>query len=330
VDTARFYDDLVRLPETLSSLAGAVEAGLPGLDALPAINRVLILAMGSSAYAAETVAREARAGGFMVTVELASATLLPPASPDLLVIAISATGGSVEVLSAARRYAGLGRLVAITNRADSPITELADVIVPLLAETEISSVSCRTFRHTFIVLAEVLMALGARLAHSPAAAARAGAGAVEVLFSSSSSWLEPVSHALKGSSGTFVLAPADRYSSAQQSSLMLREVPRWPAFGSETGDWSHVDVYLTKTLDYRALLFAGSAWDDQALAWMAERGSTVVSVGRDVPQAIFSLRYPGDDDRMTATLAESLVAELVAWEWYSADPAHSWSSRVIT
>ena len=103
-----------------------------------------------------------------------------------------------------------------------------------------------------------------------------------------------------------------------------------PAFGSETGDWSHVDVYLTKTLDYRALLFAGSAWDDQALDWMAQRGSTVVSVGRNVEQAAYSLRYPGDDERMTATLAESLVAELVAWDWYCADPDHSWSSRVIT
>lgn len=330
MDTARFYDDLVRLPETLASLATAVEAGLPGLDSLPETSRVLILAMGSSAYAAETIAREARAGGMVVSVELASATLLPEPSADLLVIAISATGGSVEVLAAAARYAGVGRLVAITNRENSPVAELADVVIPLAAAAEISGVSCRTFRHTFIVLAEVLAHLGAQLSHSPATVARAGAEAITALFESSPTWLEPISRALRGPSGTFVLAPADRLSSAQQSSLMLREVPRMPAFGSETGDWSHVDVYLTKTLDYRALLLSGSPWDDQALAWMAERGSTVVVIGRDLEQAVYSLRYPGDGDRMTATLSESLVAELVAWDWYSADPDHSWSSRVIT
>ncbi len=327
MDTARFHDDLVRIPEALTVLARAVEAGLPGIDALPEARSILILAMGSSAYAAETVAREARAGGLTVTVELASATLLPPPSPELLVIAISATGGSVEVLAAARNYAGTGRLVAITNRPDSPVTELADVVIPLLAGVEESSVACRTFRHTFIVLAEVLTRLGARFTHSPAEAARAAAHANEALFASSTTWLEPISQALKGPNGTFILAPADRLSSAQQSSLMLREVPRRPAFGSETGDWSHVDVYLTKTLDYRALLFAGSSWDAQALAWMAERASSVVSIGRDFTQAVYSLRYPGDDDRTTAALSEMLVAELVAWDWYSADPEFRWSKH---
>lgn len=329
MDTSRFHDDLIRIPETLSALADAVEAGLPGIEVLPQARNILMLAMGSSAYAAETVAREARAGGLRVTVELASATLLPPPSPDLIVIAISATGGSVEVLEAARRFAGTGRLVAITNRMDSPITELADVVVPLLAGVEESSVASRTFRHTFIVLAEVLTRLGARFASSPAAAARAAAVANEAIFASSTTWLEPISHALKGSSGTFILAPADRLSSALQSSLMLREVPRRPAFGSETGDWSHVDVYLTKTLDYRALLFAGSAWDDQALAWMAERSSSVVTIGRDLTQAVYSLRYPGDEDRWTASLSEMLVAELVAWHWYSADPEFRWSAHAV-
>jgi len=88
-------------------------------------------------------------------------------------------------------------------------------------------------------------------------------------------------------------------------------------------------VYLTKTLEYRALLFAGSAWDDQALDWLLQRGSTVVSVGRDLDQAVFSLRYPGDGERIIAALAETVVAELVAWEWYRADPEFSWSGRVI-
>ena len=329
MDTSRFYDDVIRLPEKLSSLADAVEKGLPSLDSVPLASRVLIIAMGSSRFAAESVAREARAGGYPVTVELASATLLPPPSRDQLVIAISATGGSVEVLSAAQRYAGMGRLVAITNTSDSSLAQLADLVIPLLADVEVSGVACRTFRHTFIVLSEVLNQVGAQFAQKPPQVALAGAAAIDALLSSTSTWLEPISTALKGPSGSFVLAPAERFSSAQQSALMLREVPRRPAFASETGDWSHVDVYLTKTLDYRALLFAGSVWDDQALDWLAQRGSTVVSVGRDLEQAGFSLRYPGDEDRMTATLAETVVAELVAWDWYRADPEYSWSERVI-
>lgn len=253
-----------------------------------------------------------------MTVELASTTLLPPPSPDLFVIAISATGASVEVLAAAGRYAVIGRLVAITNRAGSPITELADIVVPLAAGVEESSVACRTYRHTFVVLAQVLTRIGGRFSWSPVAVARSAARANESLFSSSSARFAPVSYVLLGLSGTFVLAPANRLSSPQQSSLMLREVPRRPALGSETGDWAHVDVYLTKTVDYRALLYAGSDWDDHALQWMSERGSTVVSVGRDLNEAVHSVRYEGDEDRMTASLSELLVAELVAWDWGTA------------
>ena len=48
---------------------------------------------------------------------------------------------------------------------------------------------------------------------------------------------------------------------------MLREGPRRPAVGCETGDWSHVDVYLTKTTDYRLLVFAGSPWEEQMAEW---------------------------------------------------------------
>jgi len=117
-----------------------------------------------------------------------------------------------------------------------------------------------------------------------------------------------------------VLAPVERFSSSRQSALMMREVPRRPAFASETGDWSHVDVYLTKTQDYRALIYAGSAWDAQALDWMTQRGSTWVSVGvgadgAPLAGAVASVRYPGEEDPRVAQLAEVLVAERVAGLW---------------
>jgi glucosamine--fructose-6-phosphate aminotransferase (isomerizing) len=48
------------------------------------------------------------------------------------------------------------------------------------------------------------------------------------------------------------------------------------------------------------------------MGWVAERGSLVVAVGRDVTGAVSSLRYAGDDDPEVATLTEVLVAELVA------------------
>ena len=133
-----------------------------------------------------------------------------------------------------------------------------------------------------------------------------------LLAESRASWLPAVADALDGPHGVFAIAPAERWSSAAQSALMVREGPRRPATGSETGDWAHVDVYLAKTLDYRALLFTGSRWDAQALDWLGRRGATWVAVGGEASGARVTVRYPGDEDAEVALATETLVAELVA------------------
>lgn len=319
MDTAAFRADLELIPPTLDALGDALDAGLPGIERLPTsgIARVLVLGMGSSRYAADVVARRYRAAGANVAVELASARMLPPAAPDLAVVAVSATGGSAEVLSAVERFRGTGRLIAVTNRPDSELGLLADVTVPLLAGSEASGVACRTFRATFPVLDAVLAQLvgAAPASRFDADGARAAATASAELLATSGDWLGPLAELLAGPMGTWALAPAERASSAQQAALMMREVPRRAAYASETGDWSHVDVYLTKTQDYRALVFAGSAWDAQALQWMAQRDSRFAAVGRELPGAELTLRFPGDEDDTVAALTEVLVGELVADQW---------------
>ena len=54
-----------------------------------------------------------------------------------------------------------------------------------------------------------------------------------------------------------------------------------------------MDVYLTKTLDYRAILFPGSRYDEQAMDWIGERGSTVLAVGGELPDAKGRRPLPG-------------------------------------
>ncbi|CAG7606664.1 SIS domain-containing protein [Leucobacter soli] len=333
MDPASFTDDLNRLPERLGALAELLDAGLPGLEEAERIGavasaragrppRVLILGMGSSNYAGDAVAREAREAGGSVVAELASTRSLPAAADDLVVIAVSATGGSVEVLDAVGAYTGTGRLIAVTNRAGSKLEAVADLTIGQHAGVEASGIACRSFRHTLVVLRALVAALHdpahpvrARLGGLPELA-RAGAAANAALLETAGDWLAPVTEALTAPMGAWVLAPVERFSSSRQSALMMREVPRRPAFASETGDWSHVDVYLTKTQDYRALVYAGSAWDAQAIDWMTQRGSTWVSVAGELPGAAAAVRFPGDEDPRVAQLAEVLVAERVAARWF--------------
>ena len=120
----------------------------------------------------------------------------------------------------------------------------------------------------------------------------------------------------------FLVAPHERLSSADQGALMLREGPRLVADTCETGDWLHVDVYLTKPLDYRLLLFAGSRFDPSLMRWVRERGATVVAVGGAVQGVSASVGYAGDDRADVALLTEVLVPELVAAEvWKGQDRA---------
>jgi hypothetical protein len=176
----------------------------------------------------------------------------------------------------------------------------------MLAGEERGGVACRSFQHTLALLLALPGTTDVPQVLDRAAQASA------YLLASRDEWLPPVSEALLGAQATHVVAPARRLSSALQSALMLREGPRLPAYACETADWSHVDVYLTKTTDYRMLLLAGSRWEGELLRWVKERGSTLVSVGADVEGAAHTLRYPHDEDDDVRLLTETLVAELLA------------------
>ena len=117
-----------------------------------------------------------------------------------------------------------------------------------------------------------------------------------------------------------VLAPAERIGAAEQSALMLRGVPRVPAYACETGDWSHVDVYLTKRPGYRALLLPGSRHEAEVMEWSAKRGFPVVVAGGSVPGSALDIDLPGADDPFVRPLIETHVAELLAAELWARDP----------
>ncbi|KAA1420730.1 SIS domain-containing protein [Mumia zhuanghuii] len=308
-----FAADLAEKPDRLAELAAALEADAPwapvGLDAGTA--DLVFLGMGSSHYASSVAAARLRARGIRAVAELASSDLLPRTGPGTTVVAVSASGGSRETLDALDRIGDTGaRVVGMTNTDGSALAERADVVVPMLAGPEHGGVACRSYQHTLALLLALEAGLTGR--PMPVALVRAAAEASADLLEREASWLPSVTAAALGPDGTHLAAPARRFSSAQQSALMLREGPRLAAVGCETGDWAHVDVYLTKNTDYRLVLFGGSRWLDGVREWTDPRGTTIVSVGEDLPTATTTVRYRGDEDDDVRLLSETLVMELVA------------------
>ena len=310
MDPAAFLADLEAKPATLLGL-------LDHLPVWPPIGNgpIVLMGMGSSWFAADVMARRLRRHGINAVAEAASVEATLPPSPDVTVIGITATGGSAETVALLAAHRDVSRTIALTNDADALLP--AGHTVLMHAGVEGGGVACRTYTHTLVALlaleqqvSGVDLRLGERV--------RRSAAAIAYLLDRRDGWMPPVLEAIEGTEGMWLLAPAERLGSALQGALMVREGPRRAADGCETGDWNHVDVYLTKTLDYRALLFTGSRFDVDALRWMTDRHSHVVGVGGEPDGVAAGVRYPGDDDPIVALLTEVLVAELLAAHWWQA------------
>jgi glucosamine--fructose-6-phosphate aminotransferase (isomerizing) len=313
-----FLADLEAKPQWLNLLADRFAVANPFAAVPRDVDRVLLIGMGSSRYAASVASLDLRVAGFSAVAEPASVAASWPPDARTLVVAISATGESAETLEAIERYRGGSPIVALVNEPESSLAGVADLVVEMGAGEEAGGVACRSFQHTGLLLRALENHLTG-LTDDLAGLTRQVAHASATLIRESRRWLPPLVPALASPAGLFLIAPAERLSSAEQGALMVREGPRIPASASETGDWAHVDVYLTKTLDYRAILFPGSRWDGQALDWLAKRSATVVAVGpmdEHRPGISRVIRYPGDDDPDVARHTEVLVPELIAATWW--------------
>jgi hypothetical protein len=309
VDPVAFLADLEAKPAMLLAL-------LDDLPSWPDVGNgpIVLTGMGSSWFAADVAARRLRRHGIAAIAELASVEATLPPSADLTIIGITASGKSAETVALLESHSGISRTIALTNDASAPLP--AEHVVLMNAGVETGGVACRTYLHTLVALlaleqrrSGVELRLGERV--------RRSAAAIAYLLDRRDGWMPPLVESIDGTEGLWLLAPAERLGSALHGALMVREGPRRAADGCETGDWNHVDVYLTKTLDYRAVLFTGSRFDSDALKWMVDRQSHVATVGA-AAEGVAGLRYPGDDDPIVALLTEVLVAELLAAQWWLA------------
>ena len=108
----RFLADVLDQPAALAAPAAASARW----SRSPRARRVLFLGMGSSGTPPSTRRRYCARTGVDAHAELASTGLPQPPSPDTLVVAISATGGSAETVAAMRRHLGTSMVVGVTSR----------------------------------------------------------------------------------------------------------------------------------------------------------------------------------------------------------------------
>ena len=263
------------------------------------------MGMGSSAFAAQSIVTRLQACGTNATFTLSSNPTPPQASTAKTLIAISATGNSVETNAAFDAARGYKEKIWVSNAAAR-----GSLTVAMNAGSETGGVASLSYLATHVALLRLSESLGCITGLEKSI--NLAADAIADIYSRKEVWLPELINHIKSPTGSYYIAPADRLCNAQQSALMMRESPRLPSVACETGDWSHIDVYLTKTLDYRAILFPGSIWEDQLFKWTQERGTKVLTIGFDHPHATTSLRYKNDSDPLVRLLAETTFAEILA------------------
>jgi glutamine---fructose-6-phosphate transaminase (isomerizing) len=309
VNPEAFEHDILAEPAGLDALAAgwAGRRDRLGLADLRG-RRVVLIGMGSSRYAALPAAARLRTAGVHAVAEMASTALPVPPGPDVVAVGISASGRSVETLSALARHQRVSRTVAITNHADSELGRLCDFVLPLGTVEERGGVACISFQATVALLHLVC--------GGDADTLRRAAQAQATLFGAREAWVDELLETLGGAHTVYTVSPDERISSALQGALMLREGPRIPAAACETADWSHVDVYLSRHAGYRAVLFTGSSYEPELLHWAQKRESLVVAIGRDVSGSALHVGFGDADDPVVAALVETSVLELAAAVWW--------------
>lgn len=324
------FADLAGKPEALTSLADRFPRWDP-YAALPALLEeepaaVRFLGLGAARQACEVAAARLRRAGIAASADFSSSVEEPPAGPETLVVAVSLGGGQRELYTALDRYVARSPVIVLAPSVDAVVGRHADLLVPLHAGVEGSGLGCRAYQHALALLLLLGHRLGAPVSGSsqnfPGLLRRAANAAVSLL-ESAPEWVPEAAGALESPHGVHLVAPAERLASAGQGVQALRKGPVRVAYACETGEWSHTDRYLAAVTDYRALLFAGSAYDERFAEHLGHLRGAFVAVGsapgrERVPGAELTVRYPGDSDPDVSLLAEPLVAELLAAHWWSA------------
>ncbi len=316
------YDsDLLAQPDALVATAERLRAlAVPSLRAAR-FRRVVLTGMGSSLHALYPLHRRLCAAGvvslWIETAELL--TLAGGADGESLLVVVSQSGESVEVLQLLESGRRFGHIVGVTNTASSTLARRADSVVPLAAGAE-ASVSCRTYIATLAALdwlAAVLMNGDARAAVTEAA--DLAKPMQDYLFRVE--WhVDALQEWVCGIESVFVVGRGDSLATAGASGLILKEATGRPAEGMSAAAFRHgpIEVSGPRVL---VLTLAGDERaeprDRRLVADVVRAGGRAAMVSRRAPTAaVFEL--PAVADRLLP-LVEILPVQMLTLAFAARD-----------
>lgn len=308
MDRADYWTTVRRQDE---SLAETIEAAKAALDAsqLPKWQPgepLAVVAMGASTMAAECLVHEARRRDRVVLNWSAADWRESPGLLPALAIGISESGRSPETIDALGRCRG--HRIVVTNVTGSPVTEVADTLVPL-GEVADAGVYISGYTSTLAALALIGERLGL-------AGADDGLDDAPALVRS---WLSVAmagvdeflaAHFPDGSVAMLDCVGAGlSFAAAAETALLLREAGRTPSASFPTDQYLHGPAESMPG-DFGAVVY-GNGRAEELVGRMVEVGLPVLHVSPRPVAGAFGLTVPATTP-VVASILEVVVGQVLA------------------
>lgn len=158
--------------------------------------------------------------------------------PDTLVVAVSQSGRSAELIALLEAAGNCGALVTVTNTPESPLAVRSTARLITHAGTE-STVSCKTYLSSLLAL-EWLGTVLAGEEEYPARATLAGAAdAVEEYLAGWEQYVDDLRQSLRGVGRVFVTGRGTSLATAGTGGLILKESAHFAAEGMSSAAFRH-------------------------------------------------------------------------------------------
>jgi len=242
-----YLSDILAQPRALADTVAALCDAPDPADLAAGFDRIVLTGMGGSYHALQPLLIQLVQHGFPAAAyETSELIYYYPAAltPRTLLIAVSQSGRSVEIVKLLDAAAGRTHIVGVTNTPESPLATRADFTVFMNAGEE-SSVSCKTFVATLVALEW----LGARLCGADRkqteSALREAAPAVQGYLAGWEAKVAALANLLDGARSLFAIGRGTSMAAVGAAGLTLKESAHFHAEGMTCSAFRHGPIELS-------------------------------------------------------------------------------------
>jgi len=246
--TAPYVNDILHQGEALeASLSAFAARPFADLAAYAAglrsgkLRRVILTGMGSSYHALQPLLLGLLGQGLQAqSMETSELIHHAPGllTPDSLIVAVSQSGASAEILQLLKLLPAQRALIGVTNTPDSPLFERSTATLLTRAGSE-STVSCKTYVTALVALVALEAAL---TGGNPGAALSELAGlpqAVAAYLSGMPAYVEALEKKLKEARYLVLTGRGKSLAAVGTGSLIIKEAAHFPADGMSSAAFRH-------------------------------------------------------------------------------------------